>query len=70
MYFPDYNLCIECDENGHSDRDPKYERTRQRRITKELKCQWIRYNPDSVDFNIFTVINQIFCLIKTHISNL
>ena len=66
LYFPEYNLCIECDENGHSDRSPKEEKRRQRRITKKLKCQWIRYDPDSPAFNIFQVINQIYTVIKTH----
>ena len=65
LYFPDYNLAVECDENGHSDRSPAEERRRQRRITKKIKCQWLRFNPDSDDFNIFQVINQIFTVIKT-----
>jgi very-short-patch-repair endonuclease len=68
LYFPDYNLVIECDENGHDDRDPVEERRRQRRVTKKLNCQWLRFNPDSDDFNIFTVINQIFTIIKTNVN--
>jgi very-short-patch-repair endonuclease len=63
LYFPDYNLAIECDENGHSDRSPAEERRRRRRITKKINCQWLRFNPDSTDFNIFDVINQIFTII-------
>ena len=65
LYFPDYDLVIECDENNHDDRDPKYEKRRQRRITKKLKCQWLRFDPDSEDFNIFQTVNQIFTVIKT-----
>ena len=65
LYFPDYDLCIECDENGHDDRDEEYEKTRQRRITKKLTCQWLRFNPDSKDFNIFDLMNQIFIIIKS-----
>jgi len=67
LYFPDYNLCIECDENNHDDRDEDDEITRQKRITKHLKCQWLRFDPDSKDFNIFKVINQIFMIIKSKI---
>ena len=67
LYFPDYNLAIECDENNHNDRSPAEERRRQRRITKKIKCQWLRFDPDSDDFNIFAVINQIFTIIKTNI---
>ena len=65
LYFPDYDLCIECDENNHNDRDEDYEKTRQRRITKRIKCQWLRFDPDSDDFNIFKVINQIFIIINS-----
>jgi len=67
LYFPDYDLCIECDENGHDDRSEKEERRRQRRITKKLKCKWIRFNPDADDFNIYDVIHQIFLVIKSNI---
>jgi very-short-patch-repair endonuclease len=65
LYFPDYNLCVECDENNHSDRDADDEIIRQKRITKRLKCQWLRFDPDSDDFNIYKVINQIFIIIKS-----
>jgi len=65
LYFPDYNLAIECDENNHNDRNISDERRRQRRITKKIKCQWVRFNPDSEDFNIFQIINKIFIIIKT-----
>ena len=68
LYFPDYNLAIECDENGHSDRSLAEEIQRQRRITKKINCQWLRFNPDSTDFNIFDVSNQIFTIIKTNLS--
>jgi very-short-patch-repair endonuclease len=67
LYFPDYNLCIECDENGHSEYNADADRKRTRIITKRLQCKWIRFNPDGKDFNIFTVINQIFTVIKTHV---
>jgi len=64
LYFPEYNLLVECDELGHSDRDPKKEKKRYERITKELNCKWLRFNPDDKDFNIFDTINQIFNIIK------
>ena len=67
LYFPDYNLCVECDENGHSDYNVDADRKRTRIITRRLQCKWIRFNPDDVDFNIFTVINQIFTIIKINI---
>jgi hypothetical protein len=63
LYFPDYNICVECDENGHSDRDPNAELQRYLDITKNLNCQWYRYNPDSKDYDIMKVVNGIFRLI-------
>lgn len=59
LYFPDYKLAIECDEFGHSDRDQEYEQTRQYYIEDKLGCKFIRYNPDSKDYNIFNVLNRI-----------
>lgn len=59
LYFPDYKLAIECDEFGHSDRDQEYEKTRQHYIEDKLGCKFIRYNPDSKDYNIFDVLNKI-----------
>ena len=45
LYFPDYNICVECDENGHKDRDPNQELQRHLDITKKINCRWYRYNP-------------------------
>lgn len=60
MYLPDYNIAIECDENGHADRDPEYEAVREQEIKNKLKCGFIRFNPDSPNFNIFSVVNEIY----------
>ena len=46
-------------EFGHLDRDIEYEVKRQKYIENKLGCQFIRYNPDAKDFNIFKVINRI-----------
>ncbi len=67
LYFPDYNLCIECDENGHNNYNGDADRQRTQIISDTLKCKWIRYNPDAKDFNIFMVINQIFTVIKMRV---
>ena len=34
LYFPEYRLAVECDENNHDDRDPDYERKRARFIKR------------------------------------
>ena len=67
MYFYDYKLGIEIDENGHSDRNIDYERKRQKAIEQELSCKFIRINPGKEDFDIFKTINEIFRHIKQSI---
>ena len=59
LYFPDHKLAIECDENNHSDRDPIYEKTRQTYIENKMNCNFIRFNPDDKNFDIFEVISKI-----------
>lgn len=67
LYFPDYKLVIECDENGHSDRKPGDERSRMDYINKELKIDdsyWIRFNPDEHNFDVMKVVSKIHNKIK------
>jgi very-short-patch-repair endonuclease len=64
VYFPKYNIAIECDEFGHTERDIKHETTRELYIKNKLKCTFIRYNPDAVNFNIFKILNKIFVIIR------
>lgn len=66
LYFKDYKLAIECDEDGHSDRDMEKEKLRQLFIEDKLNCNFIRYNPDDTNFNIFEVINRIFVYISKY----
>ena len=63
LYFPDYRIAVECDEEGHRRYDPKDERKRQNYIEQRLSCAFVRYNPDAPNFNIGDVINQIIVLI-------
>ena len=65
LYFPDFNLAVECDEHGHKDRSESKEKKRQKHITNKLNCQWLRFNPDDKDFNIFDVINRVYLVIRT-----
>ena len=41
LYFHDYNLAIETDENRHSDRNIDYEIKSQKAIEQELDCKFI-----------------------------
>ena len=64
MYFNDYKLAIEIDENVHSDRNIDYELKRQKAIEQELGCKFIRIDPDKEYFDIFRNMNEIFRHIK------
>ena len=69
LYFHDYTLAIEIDENGHSDRNIDYEIKRQKVIEQELGCKFIRIDPDKEDLRIFRAINDIFRNIKQSTKN-
>ena len=59
LYMYDHNIAIEC-TTWHIDDDEDYIK-RHKKITKKLKCKWIRFN---VNDNIFTIINRIYKLIQ------
>jgi very-short-patch-repair endonuclease len=63
LYFPDYRIAIECDEEGHRKYTQEVEFKRQNYIEQALGCTFVRYNPDTPNFNIGDVINQIIVLI-------
>ena len=58
LYFLDYKLVIECDEYGHTDRDPNYEKTREEYITA-LGNKIIRFNPNIENFDLSNVVKDI-----------
>lgn len=60
LYLPELNIAIECDENGHTERNILKEAKRQIFIENKLDCDFIRFNPDETTFNIGKIINQIF----------
>ena len=62
LYFVDYKLAIECDEN-HT--DIEYDNKRQQYVEYALGCKFIRYKPYDKNFNIFSLLNDIY----VHISN-
>ena len=62
LYFTDYKIVIECDENGHTDRKPWKERERMDFVNEKLgitDSNWIRYNPDEYGFDVSTVNAKI-----------
>ena len=60
LYFHDYKLAIEIDENGHSNRNIDYEIKRQKATEQELSCEFIITDPDKEDFGISKGINETF----------
>ncbi len=63
LYFPEYKILVEVDENGHKDRKPGDERQRMDIVNEILGIddnQWIRFNPDEHDFDITKVIGRIY----------
>jgi very-short-patch-repair endonuclease len=63
LYFTEYKIVVECDENGHQDRKPYDERLRMDFVNLELGItddNWIRYNPDEHDFDISKIIGKIY----------
>jgi hypothetical protein len=58
LYFIDYNLVIECDENGHIDRNVVQEKCREDYILS-LGNKIIRYNPNVTSFDLSNVLRDI-----------
>jgi very-short-patch-repair endonuclease len=52
------NIIVECDENGHNDRDRLYEAAREYCLKKQ-GYTIIRFNPNEPDFCLADVINKI-----------
>ena len=64
LYFHDYQLAIETDENGRSDRNIDCKIKRQKATEQTLSYKFIRLDPSKEDFYIFKVANEIFRHIK------
>ena len=58
LYFIDYKLVIECDENNHIDRNNVQEKVREDYI---ISCgnRIIRYNPNANSFDLSNVLREI-----------
>ena len=69
LYFPKYDLAIECDENNHDDRDIVYEKTREDYILS-LGKTIIRFNPNDKKFDLSLVLREINKIIlKKEVNN-
>lgn len=61
LYCQKKKVAIEIDENGHTDRDPEYEKNRENFIKKMLGCKIIRINPDERGFRICKMLQTLRC---------
>ena len=69
LYFHNYNLSIETDENDHCDRNTVYKTETQKSLKKQLGFTFVTIDADRrEDFDVFKAINEIFRYIKQFIS--
>jgi very-short-patch-repair endonuclease len=66
MYFVEYKLAIECDEEIIHRSKLEQDSKRQQIIENLLGCKFIRFNPNEKYFNIGNVICQIFKHIREY----
>jgi very-short-patch-repair endonuclease len=64
LYIQEHYLVVECDENGHSDRDPSKEKEKDNFLTR-IGCTVLRFNPNIKNFDLSTVLNAINVIILT-----
>ena len=64
LYFLDYKLAIETDENEHSDRIIDYEKKTKSNRIRRLGCNFSRIYPGKEEFDIFTIIIKIYRYVK------
>ena len=60
LYIPQYKIAIECDENEHKGYNQLNEEKRDKFLMHQLQCKFIRFNPHKKDFNVLTVIKEVF----------
>ena len=53
LYFHDYKLTIDIDENRHSDRNIEYEKKRQKAIEQKIGWNISRIDPNKENLDIF-----------------
>ena len=58
LFFPEYNLVIECDENNHDDRNQIEEKIREE-FMLSLGNTIIRFNPNDSKFDLSLVLREI-----------
>lgn len=59
LYIPQFKIAVECDEFGHAQYNRLDEERRERFISDQLNCKWVRFDPYVKDFCIFDVLRSI-----------
>ena len=68
LYFQDYKLAIEIDQNGHNIRNIDFKIKKQIAIEQGLGPKFIRIYPDKEKSDIFRAINEIFRQINNRLK--
>lgn len=68
LCFETYKLIVECDENNHSSRYPKYEDKREKVIISK-GYSFIRFDPNNKNFKLHTLVNTIHKFIIGQITD-
>lgn len=69
LYFPEYNLIVECDENSHNFKTNKLnDIERQTFIESNFGCTFIRYRPHNDKNALAIAVNEIFRHILNHVN--
>ena len=58
LFIQERNVVVECDEFGHTDRDPNYEQVREAFLVSQGN-KVVRFNPNDPDFDLSNVLNEI-----------
>lgn len=67
LYFYDYDIIVECDENNHSNRNEEYEKKREEFLLSKGNTI-IRYDPNNQNFDLSLVIREINKILLTNNS--
>ena len=68
LYFIDYKLVVECDENNHNDRDQIKEKIRENHISS-LGNTILRFNPNNIKFDLSNVLREINIILFSNMSS-
>ena len=64
IYFTEYSLVVEIDEEGHTDRDLVFEEKRQKVLEKKLNCKFITINTSRKNYDADYAATRIQMFIK------